>query len=96
MESTFLISLVGTLVWLGGLWFMPRSLSLGMGLHLVSTGIFAVLNIQVGAYPGLIGASVGVVIMVRAIRRARRRPRYRPHSPDELERVWTEALARAG
>jgi hypothetical protein len=96
MESTFLISLVGTLVWLGGLWFMPRSLRMGMGLHLISTGIFAVLNIQVGAYPGLVGAAVGVVIMLRAIRRARPRRRYRPHTPGELERVWTEALARAG
>jgi hypothetical protein len=102
METTFLISLVGTALWLGGLWFMPRSLRAGMGLHLASTAVFAVLNIQVGAYPGLVGAGVGVVIMVRAIRRARprRRSKVEPTRiqtarPSELERVWAEAVSRA-
>jgi hypothetical protein len=96
METTFAISLVGTLLWLSGLWFMSRSLRLGMGLHLASTGLFAVLNVQVGAYPGLVGAAVGAVIMVRAIRRARprRRPRQTaPQNNSELERVWMEALS---
>ena len=52
------ISLIGTVLWLAGLWFMSRSLRLGMGLQLLSTGMFAVLNVQVGAYPGLVGATV--------------------------------------
>ena len=102
MEMTFIISLVGTLLWLGGVWFMPRSLRTGMVLQLASTGVFALLNIQVGAYPGLIGAAVGSVLMVRAMRRtAPRRQRPRPQTRSEisgqaraLERVWTEALPR--
>ena len=40
-----------------------------MALHLGSTAVFALLNVLVGAYPGLVGAAVGSVLMVRAIRR---------------------------
>jgi hypothetical protein len=98
METTFLISLIGTALWLCGLWFMSRSLRTGMALQLASTAVFAVLNVYVGAYPGLVGAAIGVVIMVRTIRRARpRRKTTRAQEVSaharELERVWTEALA---
>jgi hypothetical protein len=92
METTFVISLIGTLLWLSGLWWMARSLRLGTALHLLSTVVFAVLNIQVGAYPGLVGAVVGMVIMVRTIRRARPKPgRTRPRRQMAFERVWAEA-----
>jgi hypothetical protein len=98
METTFFISLIGTALWLCGLWFMSRSLRTGMVLQLASTAVFAVLNVYVGAYPGLVGAAIGVVIMVRTIRRARpRRTTTRRKEVSlqarELERVWTEALA---
>ena len=98
METTFLISLIGTALWLCGLWFMSRSLRTGMALQLASTAVFAVLNLYVGAYPGLVGAAIGVVIMVRTIRRARpRRKTTRSEKIStqarELERVWREALA---
>jgi hypothetical protein len=97
VEPTFLVSLVGTVLWLGGLWFMSRSLRTGMSLHLASMGLFAVLNVMVGAYPGLVGAVFGVVIMVRTIRReTARRRRQQParRTSPELERVWSEALER--
>jgi hypothetical protein len=100
METTFVISLVGTALWLCGLWFMSRSLRSGMVLQLASTAVFAVLNVYVGAYPGLVGAAIGVVIMVRTIRHARPRPKTTRHGKEkvstqarELERVWSEALA---
>jgi hypothetical protein len=67
MEPTFVISLIGTLLWLAGLWAMSRSVRAGMALHLASTGVFALLNVLVGAYPGLVGAAVGSFLMLRAI-----------------------------
>jgi hypothetical protein len=68
VESTFLISLVGTLLWLGGLWLMSRSLRAGLSVQLASTVVFAVLNVMVGAYPGLVGAAVGAGLMLRTLR----------------------------
>jgi hypothetical protein len=72
MEPTFLISLIGTLLWLAGLFVMSRSLRAGMALQLASTGVFAVLNVVVAAYPGLLGSAVGAVLLLRAIRDAGR------------------------
>jgi hypothetical protein len=104
IETTFLISLIGTLLWLGGLWLMSRSLRAGLSLQLGSTLVFAVLNVLVGAYPGLVGAAVGVVLMVRTIRidarrASRRRSANHPaqstaRAAIEAERVWSEALSR--
>ena len=68
METTFAISLVGTLLWLSGLWVTTRSLQVGMALQLASTSMFAVLNIHVGAYPGVLGAVVAAFLMLRVIR----------------------------
>jgi urea transporter len=36
-------------------------------LHLASTGVFALLNLLVGAYGGLVGAAVGSILMLRAL-----------------------------
>jgi hypothetical protein len=68
IESTFLLSLVGTLLWLTGLWLTPRSARLAAALQLGSTTVFALLNASVGAYPGLVGGALGAVLLVRAIR----------------------------
>jgi UPF0716 family protein affecting phage T7 exclusion len=73
MEPTFLISLIGTLLWLAGLWVVSRSLRAGMALQLASTGAFAVLNAVVEAYPGLVGAALGALLLLRAMRDAGRR-----------------------
>jgi hypothetical protein len=102
IDTTFLISLFGTLLWLSGLWVMSRSLRAGLALQLGSTLVFAVLNVLVGAYPGIVGAVVGVGLMLRTMRiDARRAQRRRSsvnvadrHAATEAERVWSEALSR--
>src|SRR6185503_1082178 len=70
MEPVFLISLIGTLLWLASLGAMSRSLRAGLALQRVSTGVFAALNVSVAAYPGLIGGALGAFLLVRAIRHA--------------------------